>query len=189
MPWYELAKVLHFLGLIALFGYFVIYSRAGPRLRKATDMAEVKVWLGLLDMARPMIPGAAVMLIVSGVVMGMMRWKAPYPFTIVGLVSIITIWIVATIVGGRHLKAMHAAADGRTGPVPADVSHVIVSPKPWATLFGLNTAALGVLFVMTTKVGWVPAISVVVGLAIVGALIGARLAGGNADRSTGSGAR
>jgi len=28
MGWYELAKVLHFLGLIALFGFFVVWSPA-----------------------------------------------------------------------------------------------------------------------------------------------------------------
>jgi hypothetical protein len=180
MPWYELAKVLHFLGLIALFGYFVIYSRAGPRLRKATDMAEVKVWLGLLDMARPMMPGAGVMLLVSGVAMGMLRWKGPYPFMIIGLVTLVTIWTVAAVVGGRHLRAMHEAADGRTGVVPAELSRIILNPRPWATLFGINTAALGVLFVMTTKLDWVAAISVVVGLAVIGVFIGARLAGADA---------
>jgi hypothetical protein len=179
MPWYELTKVLHFLGFIALFGYFVIYSRAGPRLRKATDMGEVRVWLSLLDMARPMLPGAAVMLIVSGVIMGMLRWKGPYPFMMVGLVTIITIWIVAAVVGGRHLRAMHAAAGTASGPVPAELSRIILNPKPWATLFALNTAALGVLFVMTTKLAWVPAIGVVIGLAIIGAFIGERLVRGD----------
>ncbi|MGH7604368.1 MAG: hypothetical protein ACRENK_10275 [Gemmatimonadaceae bacterium] len=182
MGWYELALVVHFLGLIAIAGFFVIYSRAGPALRKATDMANVRVWLGMLDAAKPMMPAAGVLLILSGFVMASMRWRGPYPFVTVGLVTLIIIWIAAAIVGGRHRRAMQAAAGTATGSVPAELSRVILNPRPWATLFALNLATLGVLFVMTTKIGWVAAISVVIGLAIVGAFIGARLATGDRDR-------
>lgn len=178
MPWYELVKIVHFLGLIALFGFFVLYSRAGPQLRKAKDMAEVHVWLRLLDLAKPMLPGAGVMMIASGVVMGMMRWQAPYPFTIIGLVTLITVWSVGARVAGRHLRAMHAAAVAESGPVSPELSRVILDPKPWSTLLSLNAAALGVLFVMTTKVGWIPAISIVAGLAILGAIVGRRVVEG-----------
>ena len=183
MPWYELVKVVHFLGLIALFGFFVIYSRAGPELRKANDLAEVRVWLRLLDLARPMMAGAGVMLIASGVTMGMMRWQAPYPFTVIGLVTIATIWTMAARVGGRHRRAMHAAAGTESGPVTPELSRIILDPKPWATLFALNTAALGVLVVMTTKVGWVPATSIVVGLAVLGWLVGGRMVKGAGRRT------
>lgn len=182
MGWYELALVVHFLGLIAIAGFFVIYSRAGPALRKATDMAEVRVWLGMLEAAKPMMPGAGVLLILSGFVMASMRWRGPYPFVTVGLVALIIIWIAAAVVGGRHRRAMQAAAGTATGAVPAELSRVILNPKPWATMFSLNLAALGVLFVMTTKINWIPAISVLVGLAIVGGFLGARLTAGDRDR-------
>ena len=175
MPWYELAKVVHFLGLIALFGFFVIYSRAGPRLRAATNMRDVRVWLGLLDLARPMMPGAAVMLVLSGAAMAALRWRGPYPFVAVGLVTILVIWLGAATVGRRHLQAMHAAATATDGPVPAELRRVMLEPRPWATLFALNLAALGVLFVMTTKLGWVAAVGVVVGLAVAGWFVGSAL--------------
>jgi hypothetical protein len=182
MGWYELALVVHFLGLIAIGGFFAIYSSAGPGLRKATDMAEIRVWLGMLDAAKPMMPAAGVLLILSGLVMASIRWKGPYPFMTVGLVTLIIIWILAAVVGGRHRRAMQAAAGTATTQVPAELSRVILNPKPWATMFALNLAALGVLFVMTTKIGWGPAISVVVVLAILGAFLGAKLATGDRDR-------
>jgi hypothetical protein len=180
--WYQLALVVHFLGLLAIAGFFVIYSRAGPALRKATDMAEIRVWLGMLDSTRPMMPAAGVLLILSGFAMASMRWRGPYPFVTVGLVTLIIIWILAAVVGGRHRRAMQAAAGTATGAVPPELSRVILTPRPWATMFALNLAALGVLFVMTTKIGWVAAISVVVVLAIIGAFLGARLAGGDRKR-------
>ena len=118
------------------------------------------------------------MMIVSGFIMAALRWRGPYPFVIVGFITLVTIWIIAAVVGGRHLREMHAAADNATGPVSPELSRVIRKPKAWATLFGLNTAALGVLFVMTTKLDWITAISVVLGLALLGVFIGGRMARG-----------
>jgi hypothetical protein len=50
-------------------------------------------------------------------------------------------------------------------------------------LFALNLATFGVLFVMTTKIGWIGAISVVAALAIIGAIIGSRLVRGDRDHA------
>jgi hypothetical protein len=176
MGWYEIAKVVHFMGLTALVGFFIIYSRVGPRLRAATDMQEVRVWLGLLDLARPMMPGGAVMLLLSGLTMAALRWRGPYPFLTVGLVAVLVIWIGAAIVGGRHLRAMHAAAaTAGSGAVPPELARVMREPRPWITLFALNLAALGVLFVMTTKLGWTAAVGVVLAMSSFGAVLASRL--------------
>jgi hypothetical protein len=175
VPWYELTKVVHYLGLIALVGFFIIYSRVGPRLRAATDMKEVRVLLGLLDLARPMMPGGAAMLLLSGLAMVAMRWKGPYPFVTVGFIALIVIWTGVAIVGGRHLRAMHSAAGTNEGAVPAELARVILDPRPWTTLFALNTTALGVLVVMTTKLDWAWAIGVVVAMAALGGLVGSSM--------------
>jgi hypothetical protein len=164
MPWYELAKVVHFLGLIALFGFFVIYSRAGPRLREATEVQEVLVWLGLLERAQPMLPGGAAMLLLSGLAMAALRWRGPYPFVAVGLAAVLIIWVGA-IVGRRHLRAMRRGVTGVRGPVPVELSREIRRPGPWVTHFALNGAALGTLYIMTTKPAWAVALGVVLGLA------------------------
>jgi hypothetical protein len=169
MGWYELAKVLHFLGLIALFGFFVIWSRAGGKLRAALTSSEARIWLGLLDMSRPMLPSAAVMLGVSGIAMAALRWRSAYPFIVVGLVAVIVIAVVWALVGARHLRAMRAAVGESDGALPAAAAHQILDPLPWGVLGLLNGTALGVLFVMTTKLGWVAAVAVV---AALGALVG-----------------
>jgi hypothetical protein len=95
MGWYEIAKVVHFMGLIALFGFFVVYARAGERLRAALGEGE--------------------------------------------------------------------------GPVSPAIARTILDPARWGTVGALNGASLGVLFVMTTKVGWTAAIAIVV---LVAALVG-----------------
>jgi hypothetical protein len=177
MKWYELVKIVHFLGLIAVIGFFVIYSRAGPKLRAATDLSEVKVWLGLLELARPMVPGGAVMLLASGLTMAWMRWRGPYAFIGVGMVTLIIVWVLVARTAGAHLRAMMAGAmnSGDSGSVPAQLSQVILATRPWSTLFALNLATLGVLVVMTLKLSWVGAIATILVLSALGAFVGARL--------------
>jgi len=169
MGWYEIAKVIHFMGLIALFGFFVIYVRAGTRLRAATTLSEARTWLGLLEETRGMLPGAAVMFIASGLTMTALRWRGAYPFITVGLVTLLAIWTVWALVGARHLRAMRAAVGDAEGPMSAALSQVILDPARWGTMGALNGAALGVLFVMTTKLGWAAAIAVVL---LVAAVVG-----------------
>jgi hypothetical protein len=165
MGWYELAKVVHFMGLIALFGFFVIYARAGERLRAAGTLAEARAWLGMLEATRGMLPGGAGMFIVSGATMAALRWRGAYPFMVVGFVTLLAIWVLWAMVGPRHLRAMRAVVGDAEGPVSPAVARAILEPAPWGTTGALNGAALGVLFVMTTKVGWVAAIAIVVLLA------------------------
>lgn len=169
MGWYEIAKVVHFMGLIALFGFFVIYVRAGRRLRAATTLSEARIWLGLLEETRGMLPGAAVMFIVSGLTMAALRWRGAYPFITVGLVTLLTIWTVWALVGARHLRSMRAAAGDADGPISPALARLILDPVRWGTTAALNGAALGVLFVMTTKLGWAAALAVVL---LVAALVG-----------------
>jgi uncharacterized membrane protein len=172
IPWYELIKVVHYLGLIALFGGFVIYPRAGSQLRAATTMSEVRSWLGMLELTRGMFHGGMAMMLLSGVGMVAMRWRGPIPFVTVGMITLLVMWIVFAIVGSRHLRAIRAATNDGAGPVPAELARTILRPRPWVTMFALNILALGVLFEMTLKLGWVGAIALVVGAAILGAAIG-----------------
>ena len=172
MRWYELVKFVHFMGLIAVAGFFIIYSRAGPRLRAATDMKEVRVWLGLLEVARPMMPGGAMMLILSGLVMGWMRWRGLFPFMIVGLVTLGIAWATSARAGGRHLRAMRAAATAESGAVPPELARVIGDPGPWSAMLAINLAVIGVILIMTLKLGWIAAPAVVVALGALGLLVG-----------------
>ena len=116
-----------------------------------------------------MMPGAAVMFMASGLTMAALRWRGPYPFVAVGLVTILGIWTTSAVVGGRHLRAMRAAIGEGDGPVSPTFARVVLHPARWGTMGALNGAALGVLFVMTTKLGWVAAIAVVLSVA---ALVG-----------------
>ena len=172
MRWYELVKVVHFLGLIALFGSFVIYPRAGSRLRGAKTMDDVRNWLGMLELTRGMFHGGTAMLLLSGLGMAAMR-SVPFPVVTGGMVvTLLVMWIVFAMIPSRHLSAIRAATGDATGPVPAELTRTICNPRPWVTMFALNIVALGVLFEMTLKLGWVGAVALVLGSAVLGILLG-----------------
>ena len=175
MPWYEITKVVHFLGLIALFGAFAIYARAGAHLRTATASSGVRGALVWLDATRAMVNGGMIMMLISGIVMVAIRWRGAVPFTTVGLITLVLIGAVSVIVN-RHLRDITAALPAGDGAPPAELRAIIMRPTPWAVSLGRNAAALGVLLIMTLKTGWLASVLIVVVLAAVGAVIGGRLA-------------
>jgi hypothetical protein len=176
MGWYEIAKLVHFMALIALFGFFVIHARAGSALRGATTLSETRTWLGMLDATRGMLPGGAVMFLLSGIAMAALRWRGPYPFITVGMVTLLAIWITWAFVGPRHLRAIRAVVGEGEGPVSSTLARVILDPARWGTIGALNGAALGVLVVMTLKLDWLWSVVAVVVLAtLVGSIFTANV--------------
>jgi hypothetical protein len=169
MGWYEIAKLVHFMALIALFGFFVIHARAGGALRGAKTLSEARTWLGMLEGTRDMLPGGAVMFLLSGIAMVALRWRGPYPFITVGMVTLLAIWITWAVVGSRHLRAIRAAVGDGEGAVPATLARTILDPARWGTIGALNGAALGVLVVMTLKLDWLWS---VVAVLLLAALVG-----------------
>ena len=164
MNWYQLMKVLHFLGLIALFGFFVLASRAGARLRASTTTSDARTWLGLLEVARPMLPSGVIMLTVSGAVMTGISWRAAYPFVVVGLVASLSIWAAWAVVGARFLRDVREALGDGEALVSPSVARLIHEPRSWGAIGALNGAAMGVLVIMTLKPQWIGSIAIVVAL-------------------------
>jgi hypothetical protein len=171
MRWYELAKIVHFMGLIALFGFFMINLRFGMQLRAATQLSDVRTWLGVLQRTRGMLHGGSGLLLVSGIVMVALRWRGPIPFVTVGLLTLLSIWVLS-VVGGRHLRSIDATIPNGDGSIPDGLRAIILAPRPWAVTAAMNGAAAGVLFVMTWKPGWVGAAATVLLTSAAGAMIG-----------------
>jgi hypothetical protein len=174
MGLYEVARIVHFLGLIALFGFFVIHARAGPRLRRANTVHEIRTWLGMLEAARPMFHGGVGMLLLSGIVMAGLRWRGNLPFVTIGMVTLMVGWIFAGLVSRRHVRAIRAALPDGEGPLPVDLSRLIQTRGAWAAMMSTNGAAMAVLLIMTIKPGWLASVGAVAALSALGGIVGAR---------------
>lgn len=173
MRWYELAKIVHFMGLVALFGFFMINMRSGIQLRAATQLSEARIWLGVLQGARGVLHGGSGLLLISGIVMIALRWRGPFPFATIGLLALLSIWALS-VVGGRHLRSIHAAIPSGNGSIPDGLRTIILAPRPWTVTAAMNGAAVGVLLVMTWKPEWIGAAITVLLTSAAGAVIGSR---------------
>jgi hypothetical protein len=163
-------------GLIAMFGGFAVYQRGGVRLRAARDAEQVRSWLGLLESTNPMFASGSVMLLISGIYMMASRWRAPLPWIVVAIIGLLTISIVGATVSGRHLRQIRALLGEGRGAVSRELTERIADPFAWTAVAAVNGLAIGIVFIMSTKPGWVAAIGIATVTAALGALVGARVA-------------
>jgi len=171
MRWYELAKIVHFMGLVALFGFFIINMRFSTQLRAASQLSDVRTWLGVLQGARGALHGGSGLLLISGIVMIALRWRGSFPFAAIGMVTLLLIWALS-VIGGRHLRSIRAVLPSNNGPIPENLRAMILAPRPWAVTAAMNGAAAGVLAVMTWKPGWTGAAATVLLTSAAGAMVG-----------------
>ena len=176
MQLYDLALFVHMLGLIALFGGFVLYHRAGARLRAALTVEEATTWVKLLDGAAPMFPSGLGMLLVSGLYMTYARWQDMQPWIVVGMIGVVGIGILGGALVDRHRKAIGRQLAGTAGPLMTEQARLMRDPGMWMTVGLLNGAALGIVFVMSTKPQWLISVGVVVTTTVLGAVIGSSVA-------------
>ena len=169
---YDIALFVHMLGLITLFGAFVISVRAGARLRRATTIEQVRTWLGLLESTGPMFPAGLGLLLLSGVYMTVNTWRSMHPWIMIPLVGVILLGALGNGVVGRRLRTMSAAARESGEAPPEHLSRLIADPLTWTMMAALNGLALGIVWVMTTKSGWAGSIGAVMVGAAVGAVLG-----------------
>lgn len=111
MPWYSLIKVVHFMGLIALAGAFVIYPRVGARLRASNTLDDVRNWPVPANLA--------------SIIANPTPWTVMFAINIAAIAVIFEMtrklgWIgaLALVVGGVVLGAIIGAKSARPRSAP-----------------------------------------------------------------------
>jgi hypothetical protein len=100
-------------------------------------------------------------------------WTIRTPWIATALVTVVGMVVVgATILRSGFAKVGKHLAEG-DGPVPPEVDEGLHAAVTWAAVSAINGAALGVLWLMTNKPGWVESVGVVAGASALGAGIGA----------------
>lgn len=176
MHWYGLIKIAHYMGLVPMTAAMIFYPRIGQQLRAATTLAEARKWLGFLELTPGMFFGGSAMLILSGFGMIWLRWRGMQPFYVIGIVLLVGNMLGFAFVQAKHLKEMRAKIGTGDGPISDEVARVIRRPAPWSMIMSMNVAAIGVLFEMTLKLGWVGGIALVAVGAAIGSAVGASMA-------------
>ena len=175
MTLFTIALFAHFLGLIALFGGFILQTRAGSRLRASATYDQARTWLGLGALAPPMLRSGSTMLLITGGYMTWVRYPHMPPWIVVALSGVIALSIVGAVTGGRHAgRIAPRIMEGGDGPLPADLAADIRTPREWITAVTINGGAIGILWLMaTTPHGWPAALAGVAVFLVAGAIGGA----------------
>lgn len=126
----------------------------------------------MLDATRPMAPSGAVMMLLSGGYMTYSMWRQMPAFIQVGLASVAFIGVAMTLVGARF-----AALHREIASDPAAVA-AVRRGSTWAAFCAANGAALGTIWIMSIKPGMLESALVVAVPALIGWMVGLRLARG-----------
>lgn len=178
MTGYEFALFLHICGVIVLFSAISLELVAGRQLFGARDVATVRTWTGVLAVNGRLFPIAVLVLIATGLFMTFDTWEITTPWVLTSLITLIGMSGLGSTVQGRRLQAVHqSAAALPDGPTAAPLQAQILDPVMWTSIGASDGAGLGIVFLMTTKPGWLGSLAVVVVAALVGAAIGRAAAG------------
>jgi Predicted integral membrane protein (DUF2269) len=178
MNWYTFSVFVHMLGLVAIFGGFVLLQNSGRRLRAATTWQEARPWLDLLRTFGGMVGGGGVMMLASGSYMTRVQWDFQAPWIVAGAVSALIFMVAGPLVAGRRLGALRRAAATSEGELGDRGRASITDPTLWSSIFAMNGLALAMVWLMVMKPGWTGAVLIPVVLAAIGWLAGARVTHG-----------
>lgn len=176
MPtFYEPVLFLHVVAAATLVGTMLVELFAGVQLRRAEDLRAVRTWTGF---SRPMIPlsGAAwLLLLMSGGHMAGVQWSFAEGWITVSAVALLVAAAAGPLLHGRRLKALGKAAEG-DGPVGPELRARLHDPVLWASVHGQIGVAVGFIYAMTNKTGFLGTTLALVLPGAVGAVAGVLLA-------------
>jgi hypothetical protein len=186
MRFYSIAMLVHVLGLIAVFAGFAIQHRAAARLRRAVRYDEARLWAELLTATRSMVPSGVLMLLLSGGYLLTPQWPHLRASSIVAIVAVLFIAVAALAVVNPGFAAINRSVSAGDGALSAAAIQTIGGAGTWAALFAANGVALGTIWLMTARPALVEAVLVVLLPAIIGLIVGARMARGAPHASPGA---
>ena len=171
MNTYGIALFVHIVGLIALFSALVLLQRGVVRLRTASTWEEARVWLGIMRPVGGMFLFGTLDLLATGLYMAHQEWTSDAPWVVIAEIVTVACVLVGAIVAAAVAR-MSRIASRHTGEVADDDQEILRAPAIWAPVFAMNGAAMGVVWLMTTKPGWAVAIAVPLVLTLAGAVAG-----------------
>jgi len=164
---YKVALFIHILGAISLFVGVSIVLVSMLGMRRAKTVEAFREWSALVSSSGKIMPGAALLLIISGIYMLLTVWHWQTAWADVALASVLLIFVLGPTFIGPRLMALHNAASiAPDGRVPRPLRLQTLDPILWTMVYVLTTIALGILLLMIGKPTLVGAI-ITIGIAII----------------------
>ncbi len=171
----SVALFVHILGAVALAIAMGMVQVVGSRIRTASDITELRLWLGLMKSTGALWPASFGTILLSGLYLAGTGWSFGSPWIVTAIGSVVVMGALGRGVVGRSFASLGQGA-GRASQLDLELIARVNRPGLWATTTALNGMAIGVLWLMVSKPGWGQSLSVVVLLGLLGAGAGERLA-------------
>ena len=165
---YSLALFLHVLGALGMFAALGIEWVSLRNLSKAANAQEARGWLGLFMVLRRFYPLSFFTILVSGIYMMAVSWGGA-PWIAIGLLGLLALPAIAGIMTARRVR--------RIGPELGGSAELDESLKARLSDPALRLShrlrvglAVGIVFLMTVKPGWIGSLIAVAAFTALGGL-------------------
>lgn len=167
---YSLALFFHVLAAIGMFAALGIEWTTLRNLARATSGEEARDWLGHFAILRRLYPLSFVTILVTGVYMMTLAWGGE-PWIAVGLLGMLALPAIAGVMTARRVR--------RIGPELGESVELDGSLKARLADSALQRShrlraglAVGIVFLMTVKPGWVGSLAAILAFTALGGLVG-----------------
>jgi hypothetical protein len=164
---YNIVLFLHITGAI---GYFVAISTwlvAVVSMRRTQHVEPVRALLRLMGLLGPLFAISVLLILSAGLYMALTMWNLTSGWILVGLISLILIAPLGTaLIEPRRRAIDRLASEAPAGPLPSSLEQHIHDPVLLTSVQTVLVLLLGVVFLMTTKLGLVGSL-IVMGVALL----------------------
>lgn len=169
----EAALFLHVVAAIGLSSAGVVQVAASMRVRRAGTGRELASWARFARGMGPIAAISAALSLFTGGHLAGVAWGFEHPFVTLGTAAIFLLAPIGPMLGGARLRRIAAAADEvGNGPLPADLAERAADPVLWGAVYSQVGLAVGFVWIMTNKPGWVATAAVLLGTFVAGWLVG-----------------
>lgn len=169
----QTALFLHILAAIGLTSAGVVQVVAGTRVTQASSGRELASWARFARGMGPLAIVSATLSLFTGGHLAGVGWGFDHPFVTLASAAILVLAPVGPMVGGARLRRLATAGDDLgDGPVTAEIRSRAGDPVLWGAVHSQVGLAVGFVWIMTNKPGWIATAAVLLGTFAAGWLAG-----------------
>lgn len=160
MSVYSVSVFLHIVGAVGLFAAVALEWAGLLGLRRSRTVPQVREWAGLLRAFRRVERPAALVILVTGLYLGITRW-GHHAWIGLGLLGLVLIAALGALLTGRRAAAIDASVASGDGGVSAELRRRLTDPVLRLSASVRTSLALGIVFLMSVKPNPAGAVAVI----------------------------
>ncbi len=170
MSMYIIALFIHISGALAMFAGLGIEGVVFMNLKSASAPQDALPWLSSMKILRIVFAYSGVSLLITGIYLVASSWGWT-AWVITGLVLFTALSAYGSATGRKIAISISSLIKTESRSIPSDVKKVIASPFLMTTYKLKITIGLGIIFMMTTKPGWIGTIVITASAIAAGILL------------------